>query len=114
MFTRFVEQIGSPQALPDVSELDQFFPSTIVGSLSETSTSSALYFKHRNLSTGTNLSSLNLMSSDTSDLVTPVGHMYEHALQPHEVECLTGMYTHILSNVQVVGVSPLCRRFGRA
>ena len=84
--TRFVEQMESPQSLPQVSELNQFFPMMTIGSLSETHTSSELFVKHTRLSRGTNLPELNFGSVD--DLIYPVGHMYEHALQQYQVDFL--------------------------
>ena len=79
MMTRFIEQMESPQSLPQLSELNQFFPMMTIGSLSETHTSSELFIKHAHLSRGTNLPELNFGCVD--DLIYPVRRMYEHALQ---------------------------------
>ena len=114
MITRFVEQTEYSQALPQLqlSELDQFFPTTEVGSLSETNISSEIYVQHLQLSKGTNISELNLSSVDS--FAMPLGQMYEHALQPHEVECLTAMYNAVFTENDIVfSVSPLCSRFNR-
>lgn len=96
MMTRFVEQMESPQSLPQLSELNQFFPTMTVGYLSETHTSSELFIKHTHLSRGTNLSELNFGCVD--DLIYPVGQMYEYALQQYQVDFLTRMYQEVVTN----------------
>lgn len=111
MMTRFVEQMESPQSLPQLSELNQFFPTMTVGSLSETHTSSELFIKHTHLSRGTNLPELNFGCVD--DLIYPIGQMYEHALQQYQVDFLTRMYQAVVTDGTVLHVSPLCRRFAR-
>ena len=111
MITRFVEQMESPQSLLHLSELNQFFPTTTVGSLSETHTCAESIIKLTQLSTGVNASDLDFTSID--HLIYPLGQMHEHALQSLEVVYLTRMYTEILKDSRVLCVSPLCRRFAR-
>ena len=111
--TQFIEQMESPRSLPQLSELNQFFPMMTTGSLSETRTSSELFVKHTHLSRGTNLPELNFGCVD--DLIYPVGQMYEHALQQYQVDFLTTRMYHafVTDGTIILHVSPLCHRFAR-
>ena len=83
----------------------------IIGSLSETRTSSHVFVKRTHLSRGTNLPELTFGCVD--DLIYPVGQMYEHALQQYQVDFLTRMYHAVVTDGTILHVSPLCHRFAR-
>ena len=106
MMIWFIEQMETPQSLPQLSELNQFFPMMTVGSLRDTGTNSELFIKHSHLSRRINLHELNFGCVD--DLIYPVGQMYEDALQQYHVDFLTKMYQAVVTDGTVFHVSPLC------
>ena len=111
MIMRFVQQMTSYQSYPHyMDELQEFFGTTMVGSVNDTHVSSETYTALLQYSTTMDLGKLFSYNS----LVLPIGSYSLHALQPDEVQCLTQMYKTVFSNCTVDPVSCLGYRFARA
>lgn len=110
MMTRFIQQMVTYQSIPHrMEELQHFFGSVMVGSVSDTLTSSEMYIERLRYSKTTCLKDLIV----SSGFASPVGQMSQHALQSYEAQFLTKMYETIFGNCNV-HVSCICYHFSRA
>lgn len=108
MITRFVQQMISHHSFPP--ELQPLFETTTVGSVSDSQMSSDTYIKLFKYSTTTNFSEL----LRNYDLCSPIGQVFQHALESQEVHFLTKMYEAIFPDCSILGLSCLCYRFSRS